>query len=257
MRIAMVRAVLSCIAAACLFGCMGNNPSEMSKPQPDRASDINLEIGIDYLRKGNLSQAKEKIERALDQNPRNAKAHAAAGLLYDRLGETKDADSHFDRAMSLEPKDPDIGNNYAAFLCKNGRFERGEKVALQTAANQLYKTPEIALVNAGNCARAAGNLARAEEHYRRALNGRPRFTAALYEMTEVKITQKDYLSARGFYQRYMEQSRTSPQTLWLCVRIEKGMNNTEVASNCAQRLKNEYPSASETKALIESERTSG
>jgi type IV pilus assembly protein PilF len=236
-------------------GCMSSNG--MPKAQPDRASDINLEIGIDHLRKGNLSQAKEKIDRALDQNPRNAKAHAAAGLLYDRLGETKQADNHFDRAMSLEPKDPDIGNNYAAFLCKNGRYERGEKVALQTASNPLYKTPEIALVNAGNCARAAGELGRAEEDYRRALNVKPRFNAALYELTEINLTQKNYLSARGFYQRYMEVTRTSPATLWFCVRIERGLNNASVADNCAQRLKNEFPSAPETKALLDSERNAG
>jgi type IV pilus assembly protein PilF len=249
---------LTCVVAASLVGCMGNNSSQqMSKPQPDRASDINLEIGIDHLRKGNLSEAKEKIDRALDQNPRNAKAHAVAGVLYDRLGDVKQADSHFDRAISLEPKDPDIGNNYAAFLCKNGRHERGEKVALQTAANPLYKTPEIALVNAGNCARAAGDLASAEADYRRALSVQPRFGAALHEITEVKLAQKDYMSARGFYQRYMEVSRTSAASLWFCVRIERALKNASVADNCATRLKNEYPSAAETRALIESERNPG
>jgi type IV pilus assembly protein PilF len=257
MPVAMLRLSLTCVVAASLVGCMSNNSSQMSKPQPDRASDINLEIGIDHLRKGNLSQAKEKIDRAIDQNPRNAKAHAAAGLLYDRLGDIKQADAHFDRAISLEPKDPDIGNNYAAFLCKNGRHERGEKVALQTAANPLYKTPEIALVNAGNCARAAGDLASAEADYRRALSVKPRFGAALHEITEVKLTQKDYLSARGFYQRYMEVSRTSAASLWFCVRIERALKNASVADNCAARLKNEYPSAAETKALMESERNPG
>jgi len=252
----MLRASLIGFIAVSLLGCMGNS-SQMSKPQPDRASEINLELGIEHFRKGNLSEAKDKIDRALEQNPRNAKAQAAAGLLYDRLGEAKKAEWHFDRAMSLEPKNPDIGNNFAAFLCKNGRHERGQKVAHQTAANPLYKTPEIALVNAGNCARAAGDLASAEADYRRALNVNPRFSAALYEITEIKIAQKDYLSARGFYQRYMEVSRTSPATLWFCVRIEGGMKNTSVASNCAQRLRNEYPSSAETRALIESERNPG
>jgi type IV pilus assembly protein PilF len=256
MRVAMLRASLIGFIAVGLLGCMGNS-SQMSKPQPDRASEINLELGIEHFRKGNLSEAKDKIDRALEQNPRNAKAQAAAGLLYDRLGEAKKAESHFDRAMSLEPKNPDIGNNFAAFLCKNGHHERGQKVAQQTAANPLYKTPEIALVNAGNCARAAGDLASAEAHFRRALNVNPRFSAALYEITEIKISQKDYLSARGFYQRYMEVSRTSPATLWFCVRIERGMKNASVANNCAQRLRNEYPSSAETRALIESERNPG
>jgi len=256
MRISLLRASLPGVVAFALCGC-GTNPDQMSKPQPDRASDINLELGIEHFKKGNLSEAKNKIDRALEQNPRNAKAHATAGLLYDRLGEAKKADSHFDRAISLDSKDPDIANNYAVFLCKSGKYEKGEKVALQAANNQLYKTPEIAFVNAGSCARSAGDIGRAEEQFRKAIAVRPRFSRALYELTEVKISQKDYLSARGFYQRYMEVSRTSQTTLWLCVRIERALNNTQVANNCAQRLRTEYPSAGETKALIESERNPG
>ena len=42
----------------------------MSKPKPERAAEINLELGIEHLRKGNLQQAKDKIDRALEQNPR-------------------------------------------------------------------------------------------------------------------------------------------------------------------------------------------
>lgn len=255
-RIAPARVLLLVAASGCVLGCV-NNSSQVTKPQPDRASQINLELGIEHFKKGNLSEAKDKIDRAVEQNPRNAKAQATAGLLYDRLGETKKADSHFERAISLDPKDPDIANNYAAFLCKNGRYDRGEKVALQAATNPLYKNPEISYVNAGNCARTAGVLERAEENYRKAIAVQPRFAPALNELTEVKLMQKDYMSARGFYQRYMELSRTSAETLWMCVRIERGLHNAPVANNCASRLKNEYPSSIQTRALVESERTPG
>lgn len=255
MRIALLRVSLIALVAGSTVACGGGDT--LSKPQPDRASEINLELGIQHFSKGNLSEAKDRIDRAVQQNPRNAKAQAAAGLLYDRLGEPKKADSHFSRAVSLDSKDPDIANNYAVFLCKRGEFAKGEKVALQAANNPLYKTPEIAFVNAGSCARSGGNMARAEENYRKAIAVRPRFASALYELTEIKLAQKDYMSARGFYQRFMEQTRTSAATLWSCVRIERGLNNTTVADNCAQRLRNEYPATPETRALNESERTPG
>ncbi len=249
--------ILAALVVISLAGCAGNSPNNFSKPQPERASDINLEIGIEHLRNGNLSQAKEKIDRALAQNPRNAKAHMAAGLLYDRLGELKKADSHFDRAGSLEPKDPDIANNYAVFLCRNERFARGERVALQAASNPLYNTPEIAYANAANCARADKKLERAEQHYRKALSVQPRFAPALISLAEIELEQENYLSARGFLQRYMEGARTSPATLWLGHRIESGLGNTAAAMQYAQRLKNEYPQAAETKQLLEAERNSG
>lgn len=253
----MLRALATIgLIASGVAGCTSSSEL-VSKPQPDRASELNLEIGIEHLRNDNLPQAKEKIDRALDQNPRNAKAHMAAGLLYDRLGEVRTADAHFDRALSLDPKNPDLANNYAAFLCKNERYERGEKFALEAASNPLYNTPEVAYVNAGNCARANQDTQRAEQHYRKAIGVQPRFGVALFSLAEVELEQQDFMAARAFLQRYLAVSRTSPATLWLGVRIERGLGNAAAANQYAQRLKNEFPSAAETKQLLQSERNPG
>jgi len=252
--------VLSLVAAAAsLAGCVTTTTENKnySKPQPERAAEINLEIGLDHYRKGNLAQAKEKIDRAVEQNPRNGKAQIAAGLLYDRLGDTSKADGYFARGLALDPQNPDIQNNYAVYLCQKGRYERGEKMALEAATNALYRTPEIAYVNAANCARDAGNLKRSEESLRKALGVRPRFEEALLQMADLEYKQEDYLSARGFLERYMAVGRTSPVTLWLGVRIEKGLGNITAAQNYAERLKNEYPRAAQTKELLESERNPG
>lgn len=237
-------------------GCVSTDPQQ-AKPQPERASEINLELGIDYLRKGNLSQAKEKIDRALEQNSHNAKAHAAAGLLYDRLGQTDKADSHFSRAVSLDGQDPDIRNNYAVFLCQKNRFDKGEKMALEAAQNPLYKTPEIAWVNAANCARNSGDMQDAEKYLRSAVAARPKFAPALLQLAEVEFELKQYVPARAFLERYQEVGRATPATLWLGVRIERGLGNQAGAQRYAQRLKSEFPNASQTKELLESERTAG
>jgi len=229
----------------------------LSKPQPDRASDINLELGIDYFRKGNLSMAKEKIDRAVEQNPRNAKAQAAAGLLYDRLKEPKKSESHFEKAVSITPNDPDILNNYAVILCKNDKQAKGEKYFLQAAGNPLYKTPEVAYLNAGNCVREGGNLEHAEANYRKALSIKPRFSEALYQMAELEFQKQNNLSARAFVERYLDGGKPNAAVLWLALRIEKALGNQNGVSNYAQRLKLEFPRAAETRLMLESERRPG
>jgi type IV pilus assembly protein PilF len=239
-----------------LAGCMSTS-SGLGTPDAERAAAINLQLGTDYLRKGNLAQAKEKIDKALEQNPRNANAHIAAGLLYERLGQSDKADSHFARALSLEPKNPEIQNNYGAFLCQKGKYQRGEKLMLEAATNPLYRTPEVAYLNAANCASSGGDLKRAEENLRKALAVRPKFSEALFQMADLQYRQTDYLSARGFLERYAEVGRTSPASLWLGVRIERALGNEEAAKNYAERLKLEYPRAAQTKELIESERNPG
>jgi type IV pilus assembly protein PilF len=228
-------------------GC--SSSQQLSKPQPDKASDINLDLGIDYFRKGNLALAKEKIDRSVDQNPRNAKAQAAAGLLYDRLNDTRKSFSHFDKAMSVDPNDPEILNNYAVVLCKRDQQAKGEKYFVQAAGNPLYKTPEVAYLNAGSCARSAGNLEHAEANFRKALSLKPHFAEALYQMADLEYQQKNYLSARGFIERYMDNGKLNASVLWLAMRIEQGLGNSSGASNYAQRLKIEYPNAPETRQL--------
>ena len=251
------RALVLLCASFAMTACVTEHTDRMPKPQLDRASDLNLELGYDYFRKGKLNEAKEKIDKAVEQNPRSANAQAAAGLLYDRLNEPRKAENHFEKAVSLDPKNPDIQNTYAAFLCARNRFSAGEKYALQAATNPLYRTPEFALLNAGNCAVGAGELARAEEHYRRSLKIKARFGEALFKMADLEYRQTNYLSARAFLERYLELGRPDAGTLWLALRIEKGLGNNAAAQSYAQRLKSEYPSAVETKELIESERNSG
>lgn len=233
-----------------------SSTQQLSTPQPERASEINLQLGMDYFRKGNFAMAKEKIDRAVEQNPRNAMAQATAGLLYDRLNEPDKSDAYFEKAVSLDPTDPEILNNYAVILCTRGKHAKGEKYFLQAANNPLYKTPEAAYLNAGNCARGAGDLKNAEVNYRKALSVKPRFTQALYEMANLELKQNSFLSARGFLERYMEAGTTNAATLWLAFRIEKGLDHAAIAQSYAQRLKTEYPNATETKELLESERNS-
>lgn len=245
---------MTCAALCVVLSACATQQSSMPKAQPERAAEINLELGIDYLRKGNLEQAKEKIDRALEQDSRNAKAQAAAGLLYDRLGEQNKSESHFERAISLNPKNPEIRNNFAAILCQRGKYDRGEKMALTAISDPLYKTPEVALMNAGNCRRSAGDVKGAEEHFRKALERKPRFGPALYQLADLEFGQQNYMPARAFLERYMEVARANSASLWLAYRIERQLGNASAADSYARRLRNEFPTSNETKELIQSER---
>lgn len=248
---------LSVVMLGALAGCVSNGGDKLGEPNAKRAAEINLEIGTDYLRKNNLNQAKEKIDKAIEQDPRNSKAQITAGLLYDRLGDADKADAHFAKGLALDPENPEVQNNYGAYLCQRGKYERGEKLMIQAASNKLYRTPEVGYLNAANCARNGGDLKGAEENLRKALEMRPKFAEALIQMADLRYKQTDYLSARGFLERYMEVGRTNPNSLWLGVRIERGLGNAAAAKNYAERLKLEYPKAAQTKELIESERNPG
>lgn len=250
-------AVAFLVVSAALAGCVSTGSTQLGSPDNERAAEINLQLGTDYLRKNNLAQAKEKIDKAVEQNPRNADAQITAGMLYERLGDNNKAESHFAKGLALDPKNPEVQNNYGAFLCQKGKYSRGEKLMIEAATNPLYRTPEVAYLNAANCARNGGDMKGAETNLRKALAVRPKFGEALIQMADLQYKQTDYLSARGFLERYNEVGRTNAASLWLGVRIERGLGNAAAAKTYAERLKLEYPRAAQTKELIESERNPG
>ena len=82
--------------------------SSKSRPTAPRASASELNRqGIDYFVKGKLSQAREKFRASLRVNPRYAQAHKGLGLVYERMGNKKQAAKAYREYLRLAPKASD------------------------------------------------------------------------------------------------------------------------------------------------------
>jgi type IV pilus assembly protein PilF len=213
-----------------------------------------MQLSINSMRQGDLSEAKAKIDKALGQDSKNAAVRYVAGMLYSKINEVHKADNYYAQAVDLEPRNGDYVNGYAAFLCAHKNYAKGEKMALKIADDPLYKAPYMALLNAGNCALDDGRPVKAEEYLRSALKLQPNFSPALLQMAELELKGANYLSARAFLERYQQNAPTTSLSFWLGVRIEQGMGNPNGVQNYARRLKEDFPTSDETKALLELER---
>lgn len=217
------------------------------------AAGYNLQLGIEYFRQGNLPLAKEKLDRSLVQNPNNAQTYAAAGLLYEQLNEIDKADQYYGRAVELEPDNGDVINSYAVFLCRRGDRVKGEKLAVRAANNALYKSPEVAWLNAGFCAQNSANAAAAEQYFGKSLQVNPKFAPAVLALATLKLQANDALQARGLLERFHSGNRATAESLWLGVEIEKKIGNYPAVTEYARRLKSEFPSATQTNELLKLE----
>jgi type IV pilus assembly protein PilF len=220
----------------------------------NEAALINTQLGMTYMRQGNLQAARDKIEKALGQNPRTAQTQMAAGFLYDRLGDDRKASDHFEQAVRLADGDPDVLNNAAVYYCRKGDKKVGEKYFLQAAQSPLYRTPEVAYTNAGRCARADGRVAEAEQYYRKALVFDANQPDALLQLADLYHEAKKSGQARPFLQRYLAVAPATASSLWLGYRIERASGDPSAAAEYAARIKKEFPSAPETGELFEAER---
>ena len=172
-RMGLIAGMAFCLLAGCVTSTKDGGKPLKEESKDVQASKYNIQLGTEYLKQGNYQLAKEKLERALKQNPKDPDVHTSLGLLYDRTGETKLADKHFKEALRLAPDKPDLSNNYAIYLCKNGRVDEGVAKFMTVASNRYYGTPWVALTNAGVCLRGAKRLDEAEQKFVGAVKTRP------------------------------------------------------------------------------------
>lgn len=216
-----------------------------------RAADANTQLGIAYLRRGDLQQALRKLQKAIEQDENSSSAHMAIAVVYERLDEPDLAQTHYRRALSLDPENSPAANNYARFLCGRGRLERALELFDRAAANPLYENPAIPVSNAGICLHDAGEYDRAEDYLLRALKMEPTFAPALLHMADIRYREEQYLSARAYYQRYLEVAEQNAESAWLGVRIEHQLGDKDALASYALLLKGKFPDAPQTRKLLE------
>ena len=238
--------------------CVSSGGTVSERASDSEAAIANMNLGAGYLRQGNIDLAIERLQRALAQDPRLVLAHSTIALAYDQAGSFDEAEEHFRRATQLDPNDGSAANAYAAFLCnRQNRWADAEPYFRRAAADRDYGTPEVALTNAGICARDAGELDAAEENFRAALSRNPRYADALMNMMELSYQKGDRLQTRAFIQRYLDVRPATAAVLWLCFNVERDLNNPAAAERCATQLRSGFQGSPELAQLEEQQRGNG
>ena len=247
------------LVAALTFsaGCQTTSPRQQSvigpEPEVNQVADLQTQLGIGYMAEGKFELAWERLNKALNTDPKYSTAHNAMGLLYERLGQTEQAHVHYQQAVKYNPADSSSRNNFGSFLCRQGKIDAAQEQFIKAVNNPLYETPEIPYANLGLCLFQIGESNNAETYLRQALELNPQIPNALIAMSDLSFANGQQLSARAYMQRYTEISQHSARTLWLGVKIERALGDLDTAASYALLLKSNYPDSKEARLLLESE----
>jgi type IV pilus assembly protein PilF len=216
----------------------------------EKASKINVELGIGYLQQNNLDLASEKLLKALRQDPNSAPAHNAYAILQDRLKQLDLAEYHYKKAVSLDSRDSQSSNNYGAFLCRNGREAESEEYFMAALKNPLYKTPEYAYTNAALCLNKINQKNVAKEYLKKALATKSDFGVALFALAEIYFEEGQYDKAKLYLDRYQLVARPTSRSLWLAIRNELEINSEADVGELVQRLRTDFPESDEYQSWL-------
>jgi type IV pilus assembly protein PilF len=244
------------VVALALGGCVttGGSDSNLkeSMSESENAGQANKQLGTVYLRQGNLALAKEKLERAEKYTPRDPELHIALAFLYERLDIPKEVESHYRTAMRLAPKDPQVLNNYAGYLCRTGKMDEGVTRFLEAARNPLYRTPEMAYTNAGVCLRKAKRIDEAANSFQRALVIRANNAEAAYQAADLEFERGDYVKSRALIDKYLGSFDATADLLLMGVRVARAQGDRVAEDKFTRRLRVEFPNSPQFRTLNES-----
>ncbi len=213
-----------------------------------RAAEINAELGIAYLRRGDVEKADLKLARAYRQNPESVAVNLGLALLNERLQYNEKAEKYFLEAVRLEGKERAAAahNNYARFLCGQQRFDQADQFFKIAFANKLYQQREISYTNAGYCAFLAGKHDKAIDYYRQALSNNKMYAPALLNMAKLFIHKKQLPLAKAYIDRYKTVGANTPESTLIAYKVEKSLGNDAEATTLFNMLKNNHPDSKQT-----------
>jgi len=241
-------------------GCSSNKstenyqPTRQLPPQPQEASpktraQLHTDLGAGYFERGQMEVALQELNEAVTADPTYAPAYNIFGLVYSVLGQDAKAQQSFERAIELAPSDPEIRHNWGWYLCSHKR-ERDSLVQFNAAiADPLYKTPEIAMANAGRCAQEMGDLRLAEAYFRRAIAIAPSNQNASYGLAIIAYKEARYPEARTYIRAAVQTNAPAPESLYLGMCVERKLGDRDGELSYISQLRNRYPESAETKAI--------
>lgn len=243
MKRLLIAALALLAAAACTT--TDQNPNL----DPEGAAQINVQLGARYLQAGDLRLAKEKLEKAEKQDPKNPEVYWVKASLSERMNEPEDADRNYQKAIKLAPKRSEIINTYAVFLCGRGQVERAVQMFDKVVADQLYPTPYAAAANAGVCLRDNKRGADAQRYFERALALRANFVDAVVGLADLHITQGTPDAASKLVQNFLLGGGKDADVLMVGVRATAAQRDCAAAQNYARLLRRDFPNSAQAAAV--------
>lgn len=241
--------------AGCVTTHSDSNLLGKSLPQTSKAEKaleaarVHTELGQRYMDNGDLETALAKLTLALKFDPDYAPAHTVIAVVYERINKLPEAELHYRKAVELEPTKGDPNNNLGVFLCHIGKIAEANGYFQKAVADPFYKTPDVALTNAGVCQLRANDVVAAEASFRDALARNPANAEALFQLANTLYLHNDAFRARAFLQRFDALGKPTAASLKLGHDIETRLGNPEGALNYSKRLQSQFPDSEQAHAL--------
>jgi type IV pilus assembly protein PilF len=249
------------VSALALGGCAATGQSTASKnpadsivtesdePEARKRARTRLELASGYFSEGKTTVALDELKLALQIDPNYSEAFNLRGLIYMRLGDMRQGEESFRRALQLNPRDADAMHNYGWMMCQQRRYD--ESIAMFTQANAvaLYNGQSKTYMTRGLCELAAGRAELAERSFARSYELDAGNPISGYNLSNLLFLRGDLQRAQFYTRRLNNSELANAETLWLGIKIERKLGNQPIVQQLSTQLSRRFPQSKELASL--------
>lgn len=244
--VALLAVLLLGACAAGLQGGTGGGQgkdliTESDEPEGRKRARIRLQLALGYFEQGQTNIALDELKQALGADPNYADAHNLRGLIYMRLQDYRIAEDSFRRALQISNRDPNVMHNLGWLLCQQARYPESVQWFNQSLANVQYAERAKTFRAKGLCEARAGLKLDAEQSLLKSYEYDAGNPVTTYNLADLMWARGDLIRAQFYIRRLNNSELANAESLWLGIKIERSVANTEAMAQLATQLEKRFP----------------
>lgn len=219
-----------------------------------KAAELNVELAVAYLQKGQTQRAKTKLLRAMELDPNLSMTYSMYGFYLERIGNNGEAADYYRKAVNLRPYGGSENNNYAAYLCREGHYGKAIKHFRIAIADVDYQDTADAYMNAGLCAAQEKIFDDAYDFFERAARQDPMRSEAYLEMAWIRFEESRYDESAAMFGKYDALPHDiTPRSLYLKARLSYYFDDADGFASASLILRSQFPNSREASVISKME----
>lgn len=243
--------VTGLLLASTLVGCAANGVggggvstepvTESDEPEARKRARLRVELASGYFEQGKTSVALDEIKQALAADPAFGPAFVLRGLVYMRLNDNRLTEESFQRALQINPRDPDALHNFGWYHCLQGRYPQAIDLFARALASPVYGGQAKTLMAKGVCQVRMGQLTEAESSFARSYELDAANPVTAYNLASLLHRRGENTRAQFYARRLNNSELANAESLWLGVKIERALGERLASEQLGQQLGRRFP----------------
>lgn len=246
---------LPVIVGCFLPGCASSSANQ-SGPSLDLITDsdetsdrkrarIRVELALGYFEQGKSNIALDEVKQAILADPQYSEAHNLRGLIYMRLNDFSLAEESFKKVLTLKPSDANVMHNLGWLKCQQAQYVASADFFAKALAVPVYVERAKTYMAQGLCQVRAGQLKDAEASLVKAYEYDAGNPVTGFHLASLLFQNKEDVRAQFYIRRLNNSEWANAESLWLGLKIEKRVGNSEAVRQLGMQLEKRFPQSRE------------